>query len=99
MDKVELGLRIRVLRENKGMKQNALANKAGVSPTYIYQLERGEKSPTVEYLEYICDALGITLADFFSDSPQSKVNYVDNLSSEQLSLLNAFLHSLNDIKY
>lgn len=99
MDKTELGLRIRTLRENKGMKQNALANKAGVSPTYIYQLERGEKSPTVEYLEYICEALGITLADFFSDSPQNKVNYVDNLSSEQLSLLNAFLHSINDLKY
>lgn len=94
MDKKELGLRIKTLRESKGMKQNALANKAGVSPTYIYQLERGEKSPTVEYLEFICDALGVTLEDFFSNAPQIKNDCVNELSSTQLSLLNAFLNSL-----
>lgn len=94
MDKNELGERIKTLRENKGIKQNALANKAGVSPTYIYQLERGEKSPTVEYLEFICDALGVTLEDFFSNSPKIKNDCVNDLSSTQLSLLNAFLNSL-----
>lgn len=44
MDKKELGLRIKRLRESRDMSRNALANKAGVSPTYIYQLEKGEKS-------------------------------------------------------
>ena len=65
MEKMEVANRIRELREAKKMTQNALANAAGVSPTYIYQLERGEKSPTVEYLDHICWGLGLTLKDFF----------------------------------
>ena len=51
MEKKDVANRIKVLREAKKMTQNALANAAGVSPTYIYQLERGEKSPTIEYLQ------------------------------------------------
>lgn len=94
MDKKELGMRIKTLRENKSLSQNALANKAGVSPTYIYQLEKGEKSLTVEYLEFICDALGVTMGDFFNVSPEIKKDYINELSSTQLSLLNAFLDSL-----
>lgn len=96
MEKRELGLRIKMLRERKGWSQNALANLAGVSPTYIYQLERGEKSPTVEYLAYICDALGITLEQFFGhqDLPPQQKNRVEDLSPTQLSLLNDFLNSL-----
>ena len=60
MEKIEVANRIKELREAKKMTQNALANAAGVSPTYIYQLERGEKSPTVEYLDHICWGLGLT---------------------------------------
>lgn len=54
MEKSEVANRFKELREAKKMTQNALANAAGVSPTYIYQLEHGEKSPTVEYLDHIC---------------------------------------------
>lgn len=96
MEKMEIARRIKLLRERKGLKQNTLANLAGVSPTYIYQLEHGEKSPTVEYLAYICDALGITLEQFFGPQdglPQQK-NRVEDLSPAQLSLLNDFLNSL-----
>ena len=57
MEKLDVANRIKDLRNQKGLSQNTLANLAGVSPTYIYQLERGEKSPTVEYLYYICSAL------------------------------------------
>lgn len=41
MDKFEVARRIKSLREAKNLTQNALANNAGVSPTYIYQLEKG----------------------------------------------------------
>ena len=66
MEREEVAKRIRELREERHLKQNALANLAGVSPTYIYQLERGEKSPTIEYLDHICWGLGITIEEFFS---------------------------------
>ena len=96
MEKMEAANRIRELREAKKMTQNALANAAGVSPTYIYQLERGEKSPTVEYLDHICWGLGLTLKDFF-DYPNEEENYtfqLSSLSSSQRQLLVAFLKSL-----
>ena len=96
MNKQEVGEKIRKLREARRMSQNALANEAGVSPTYIYQLERGEKSPTVEYLDHICWGLGVTLEEFFrteaSASPIS--DRIASLTLEQKQLLNQFLNSL-----
>lgn len=97
MDKIEVGKRIKYFRERRELSQNGLANKAGISPTYIYQLEKGEKSPTVESIYNICRfGLGITLEEFFREesSPQQK-DCVGNLSPTQLKLLNEFLNSLN----
>lgn len=97
MDKFDVAKRIKSLREAKNLTQNALANSAGVSPTYIYQLEKGEKSPTIEYLDHICWGLGITLEEFFKTKAKSEAVIVDKLSSlteEQRKLLNAFLNSL-----
>lgn len=96
MEKAEVANRIRELREAKKMTQNALANAAGVSPTYIYQLERGEKSPTVEYLDHICWGLGLTLKDFFNEPNEQEdlASAVSSLSLKQQQLLIAFLKSL-----
>ena len=97
MDRKEIGNRIRELREERNLKQNALANLAGVSPTYIYQLERGEKSPTIEYLDHICWGLGITIQDFFAKPAEEDLT-ADKLSAlnpDQKLLLNRFLNSLH----
>lgn len=68
-----------------------------VSPTYIYQLEQGLKSPTVEYLGYICAGLNISLAEFFAEE-QSEKNVAgrttDALNEKQKRLLDEFLSSL-----
>ena len=97
MDKFDVAKRIKSLREEKKLTQNALANSAGVSPTYIYQLEKGEKSPTIEYLDHICWGLGISIEEFFSTQEKSDKQIADKLSSlttEQRKLLNEFLNSL-----
>lgn len=97
MEKREIGEKIRKLREKENITQNALANRAGVSPTYIYQLEQGLKSPTVEYLGYICAGLNISLAEFFAEE-QSEKNVAgrttDALNEKQKKLLDEFLSSL-----
>lgn len=97
MEKREIGEKIRRLREKENITQNALANRAGVSPTYIYQLEQGLKSPTVEYLGYICAGLNISLAEFFAEE-QSEKNVAgrttDALNEKQKKLLDEFLSSL-----
>lgn len=98
MEREEVAKRIRELREERHLKQNALANLAGVSPTYIYQLERGEKSPTIEYLNHICWGLGITIEEFFSTKktyPQgTPADKLSTLTPTQKQLLNDFLNSL-----
>ena len=95
MDRHDVAKRIRELREERKMTQNALAYQAGVSPTYIYQLERGEKNPTIEYIDNICWGLGISIEEFFStkkESPQK--DRLAALTPEQKQLLNDFLNSL-----
>ena len=47
----ELGRRIRAERTAKKMTQEELAERAGLHPTYIGQVERGEKSLTVAALK------------------------------------------------
>lgn len=65
---MDIGQRIRFFREAKKITVNKLANMAGVSQSYLRDLELGNKQPTVEYLSYICEALGITLERFFSEN-------------------------------
>ena len=57
----ELGKRIRTERIDKKMTQEELAERAVLHPTYIGQVERGEKSLTITSLEKIVEGLGISL--------------------------------------
>ena len=96
----EVGKRIKYLREKKNLKKNTLANLSGVSPTYIDKLENGERCPTVEYLDYICFGLGITLAEFFRESDEHKElnatiqNLTARLSPKQQTMLLDFLKTI-----
>ena len=49
---------LRQARVESGLTQEQLADSAAVHRTYISQLERGIKSPTVEVLQRISQALG-----------------------------------------
>ena len=60
-----VGQRIRNYRTQKGLSQEKLAELSGCHPTYIGQLERGEKNATLESIERIAAALGISLSKLF----------------------------------
>lgn len=62
----ELGLRIRSYRKKKGLSQEELAELCSLHPTYIGQLERGEKNATVESLYKISQGLDLPLSTLFS---------------------------------
>lgn len=64
---VAVGLRIRSLREERGWSQERLAGDAGVHRTYMGDVERGERNPSLFSLLKIADALGIHVSDLFSD--------------------------------
>lgn len=61
--------RIRELREDKGMSLDALASEAGISKTYLWELEKdstGSKKPSADVLLRIANALSTTIADLMS---------------------------------
>ena len=60
-----LGLEIQRRRTEKGWSQEYLAEITGLHRTYISQLERGLKSPSVRVINHITNALGLTMSDFF----------------------------------
>lgn len=60
-----IGQRIRNYRTEKGLSQEKLAEMAGCHPTYIGQVERGEKNATLESVEKITLAMGVPLSKLF----------------------------------
>lgn len=60
-----IGQRIRNYRTKSGLSQEKLAELSGCHPTYIGQLERGEKNATLESIEKIAAALNISLSKLF----------------------------------
>ena len=95
MDRKDVGKRIKVLREERGWAKGTLATRAGIAPSYIPVLENGEKCPTIETLDAICFAFGITLADFFTEKrEETLIDRVSSLTEKQKQLLNDFLNSL-----
>jgi len=50
-------------REQAGLTQEELSFRAGLSRPYISQFERNLKSPTVETLFLICEALGVSASE------------------------------------
>ena len=95
---MDVGKRIQSFRLKKGLTVNRLANLAGVSQSYLRDLELGKKQPTVEYLSYICDALGVSLATFFDDTvPKDELLVeIQKLNDDQRLALYHFLQSINN---
>ena len=62
-----IGQRIRNYRTDKGLSQENLAELAKCHPTYIGQIERGEKNATVESIEKISVALNVSLSKLFEN--------------------------------
>ena len=54
-----LGNELRKLRQAAGLTQEELAFRAGIHRTYVSQLERNQKSPTLDVLFSICKVLTI----------------------------------------
>lgn len=64
---LQVGQRIRNYRIQAGLSQEKLAELASCHPTYIGQLERGEKNATLESIERIALALNVPLSRLFEN--------------------------------
>ncbi|AMP38813.1 helix-turn-helix domain-containing protein [Ralstonia solanacearum] len=63
-----LALRLRALRDARGLSLDALAERSRVGRSTISLTERGESSPTAAVLDKLSSALGVTLASLFEDA-------------------------------
>ncbi len=61
-----LGEELRKAREAAGLTQEALAFRAGLDRSYISQLEHDHKSPTIDTLFLICDALEVRASEIIA---------------------------------
>ncbi len=61
-----LGQRLRELRRRRGETLTETAERAGISPQYLSEIERGLKDPSSEVLAAVAGALGATLIDVTS---------------------------------
>ena len=71
---LEIGEKIKRRRVSLGLTQEELAARVELSKGFISQVERDLTSPSIATLTDILEALGMSLADFFSESSaQEKV--------------------------
>jgi XRE family transcriptional regulator, regulator of sulfur utilization len=59
------------LRVEQGWSQQRLANESNVNKATINQIEKGRRSPNIETLEKLANALGVGVADFFPKAQAS----------------------------
>ncbi len=60
------GARVRQLRTERGLSQEAFADKAGLHRTYIGAIERGEQNLSLVNVERLAATLGLSLAELFA---------------------------------
>ena len=97
---MEVGQRIRQLREQKNYTLNKLANHAGVSQSYLRDVELENKNPTIAFLSIICQSLDISLKDFFNEDSETDflndplMQAIYKLTPEQKEALLNFLTTM-----
>lgn len=97
---MKIGERIRNLREAKNLKVTELAKKAYISQPYLSDIEKGRTMPSIDKLKTICDALEISLSEFFgelSELPPDLIKLIENtkkLTEEERKTLGAFVEAI-----
>lgn len=87
-----IGARIRSYRKSLNLSQESLAEMSDIHPTYLGQIERGEKNATIEIIQRISAALHVPLSTLFnnlSSEDSTIVAYPQDRILQLLSDLNA----------
>lgn len=95
---MNIAQRLVELRESRGITTNKLANLAGISQSHLREIELGMRNPTVETLSYFCDALGVSLEEFFREGEceldPALLTSLKKLTPKQQRILAEFLRAV-----
>jgi transcriptional regulator with XRE-family HTH domain len=64
---MEFGPRLREFRKKRGLSLAQIASGAGLSKSFISQVESGQAAPSIASIKRICDVLEVSLAEMFDD--------------------------------
>ena len=98
---MDIGIRIKNLRKSQNITVTALSKEIGLTREYLTNLERNVNTPSLSTLQKICNALDVSIAEFFNADDaalppeyQELLHNAKSLSPKQLASLNEFLKSL-----
>lgn len=91
--KRDIGKRAAQLRREKGLSQAQLAEAMGVAVESISRIERSERNMSIDMLENLCDALHISVKDFFEIKAPSTETPMERDIAKVVALLRSRKHS------
>lgn len=81
MNYVKIGEKIRKYRKEKGISQEELAEKVGISVTHMSHIETANTKLSLPVFVSVAEALGLKLDDLLKDkSPECEANVVEELT-------------------
>lgn len=79
---------IKRIREAKGLSQKEVISAIGMDPGQYSRIENGKTDPSISTVEKIAKALGVTMAELFTDSEDIKeVHTFDKTLMERVALI------------
>lgn len=99
---MNVGEKIKELREKTKMSRSDFAKVAGISASYLSEIERGLKKPTLNILNKISQAFNVKISEIIGETPGTPltpelkeiVETLRDFEPEQVVLLKDFLKSL-----
>ena len=98
VDYKDMGARVRKLRRSEGYTQEELAEKVGISASFMGHIERGSRIASLDTLVLLCNVLKTTPNHLLEASLESELeaHMPKNLSAEDRSMLSNFFRLAQD---
>jgi transcriptional regulator with XRE-family HTH domain len=77
-----LGLRVRGARHSQRLTQRMLAERSGISVTYLSDVELGRRLPTLDVLDRLSQSLSMSVRDMLADPPWANGTVTSTTSAQ-----------------
>ena len=92
---IDVGSRLRELRQERGMSMRALARASGLSTNALSMIERARTSPSVSTLYKVADALEVPITAFFRvEPPKREIVFCSRKQRNRIDFPNGFWEGL-----
>jgi transcriptional regulator with XRE-family HTH domain len=72
-EEIDVGVRLREIRQRRGLTLREVAALGGVSESFLSQVERGRSNASIATLQRVASALGLTIGDLFESASPRRV--------------------------